>query len=64
MTTDQCLEIELKHIRPSFHKMNGYPHWVIARVFNKIKEKPLNQHNFGQKPIEDDKKSPFPYSTT
>ena len=36
MTTGQYLEIELKHIRPSFNKMNGYPHWVIARVFNKI----------------------------
>ena len=42
-STDQYLEIELKHIRPSFNKMNGYPHWIISRVFNEIKEKQLNQ---------------------
>ena len=36
--------------------MNGYPHFVISRVFKEIKEKQLNQQNIFQKPNEDDKK--------
>ena len=36
--------------------MNGYPHWVIYRVFKEIKEKQLNQQNIAQNPDEDDKK--------
>ena len=39
--------------------MNGYPHWVIYRVFKEIKEKQLNQQNIAQKPDEDDKKVCF-----
>ena len=38
-STNQYLEIELKHIQSSFNNWNGYPHWVVSRVFKGIKEK-------------------------
>ena len=33
-STDQYLEIELKHIQSRFNNLNGYPHWILSRVFN------------------------------
>ena len=37
-SNDECLPIELKHIRSSLNKINEYRHWVIFRVFKEIKE--------------------------
>ena len=37
-STDQYLEIELKHIQSRFNNLNGYPHWVLSRVYNNVFE--------------------------
>ena len=58
-STDQYLEIELKHTLSSFNEINGCPHCDMHRVFKEIKEKQLNQQNIAQKPDEDDKKVCF-----
>ena len=36
-STVQYLAIELKNVQSTFNKINGYPHWVIFRVFKEIK---------------------------
>ena len=55
LSTDQYLEIQLKHIRSRRNKINGLPDWVIFRVFVEVKEKQLCQQSIAQKPDEDNK---------
>ena len=54
-STDQYLEIQLKHIRSRRNKINGLPDWVIFRVFVEVKENQLCQQSIAQKPDEDNK---------
>ena len=43
------LEKELKHLKNTFHKKNGYPVWMINQVMETVKET-INTHYFN-KPI-------------
>ena len=47
-STDGILGDELKHIRSTFNEINNYPHWVISKVFKKIKNKQPYQRNISQ----------------
>ena len=37
-STEENLKKELNHIRKTFNEINNCPHWVITKVFKKIKE--------------------------
>ena len=37
-SNQSLLEKELKHLKNSFHKKNGYPMWMINQVMEKVKE--------------------------
>ena len=38
---------ELKHLKNTFHKKNGYPLWIINQVWKQLK-KPSTQKRFQQ----------------
>ena len=47
-STPSLLEKELTHIRTVFRNTNGYPDWVINRVFKQVKAKqrdPMSNRN-------------------
>ena len=36
---------ELKYLRQLFHQNNGYSHWLITRVFQKLNEDLMRQYS-------------------
>ena len=37
-SNQSLLENELKHLKNTFHKKNGYPLWIIIHVMETVKE--------------------------
>ena len=50
------LRDELKHIRGTFKEIDNYPHWVISKVIEEIKNKHVYQRNTSQDNINEDQK--------
>ena len=45
-SNDSYLKLELKYLRKVLHEQNGYPHWFITKVLNKVKRINIPRKHF------------------